>query len=506
MPYLYGTSIQGIQSFIFETGLLKEIAGASELIEHLCRNEGSIRELIGNDSDSVEMLLNAAGNIRFITEDKEILEKVVLRWPMIVAREASGITVSQAVVQYEDPLSSKHLDELEKKLRTQKSFSYGAEFPGLMAIERSRRTGKPATKRDKDKLIDEGSLAKCNRAQSVVGGLMAKIIPADWPDETRISSRFPYDISALTGEGDSSWIAVIHADGNNIGNTIRSIANHTAEKENETKEILKKFSNGIDKATISAAQKAFELVVPRPESGYLGKYPFRPVIIGGDDITIICRADIALNFTHSFLEFFRKYSKENLTPIGERYSLKVLENGLSACAGVAFVKDHYPFHYAVTLATDLCDQAKKSAKEYNLPLTPSCLMYHKVQSSYVDDYSIIAERELQVNEGNIRFDCGPYYLKDEVPEKGAMNLDDLFEKVELLRRPDSPSSGLRKWLSSLYISKEHADQMMKRLKFITEGDKYKSLLEDAIIHRNNVFFSPVFDWLTVVSIMKEGKN
>ena len=34
--YLYGASVQGIQSFIFKTNKLAEIIGASELIEQLC--------------------------------------------------------------------------------------------------------------------------------------------------------------------------------------------------------------------------------------------------------------------------------------------------------------------------------------------------------------------------------------------------------------------------------------------------------------------------------------
>jgi hypothetical protein len=34
--YLYGASIQGIQGFIFETNKLKEIVGASDLIEWFC--------------------------------------------------------------------------------------------------------------------------------------------------------------------------------------------------------------------------------------------------------------------------------------------------------------------------------------------------------------------------------------------------------------------------------------------------------------------------------------
>lgn len=34
--YLYGASIQGIQSFIFQTDRLKDIVGASELVEQAC--------------------------------------------------------------------------------------------------------------------------------------------------------------------------------------------------------------------------------------------------------------------------------------------------------------------------------------------------------------------------------------------------------------------------------------------------------------------------------------
>jgi len=36
MSYLYGASVQGIQSFIFETNELKNIVGASEIIEKIC--------------------------------------------------------------------------------------------------------------------------------------------------------------------------------------------------------------------------------------------------------------------------------------------------------------------------------------------------------------------------------------------------------------------------------------------------------------------------------------
>ena len=35
VKYIYGASIQGIQSFIFQTNELKDIVGASELVENI---------------------------------------------------------------------------------------------------------------------------------------------------------------------------------------------------------------------------------------------------------------------------------------------------------------------------------------------------------------------------------------------------------------------------------------------------------------------------------------
>ena len=34
--YLYGAAVQGIQNFIFQTNTLREIVGASELVEEIC--------------------------------------------------------------------------------------------------------------------------------------------------------------------------------------------------------------------------------------------------------------------------------------------------------------------------------------------------------------------------------------------------------------------------------------------------------------------------------------
>ncbi len=65
--YLYGLTVQGIQSYIFATNKLKEIIGASEIIEQLCITwyDDFLKE---NNIEGTK-LLNAAGNIRFQTDE-----------------------------------------------------------------------------------------------------------------------------------------------------------------------------------------------------------------------------------------------------------------------------------------------------------------------------------------------------------------------------------------------------------------------------------------------------
>lgn len=46
MTYLYGASVQGIQGFIFRTNELRDIAGASELVEQICTR--MFAEMLGN--------------------------------------------------------------------------------------------------------------------------------------------------------------------------------------------------------------------------------------------------------------------------------------------------------------------------------------------------------------------------------------------------------------------------------------------------------------------------
>ena len=76
MNYYYGASIQGIQGFIFATNKLKEIIGASEIVKNI---NYKFEKKFENDKD-VEIILNAAGNIKAVFKNKETLQNHILNF------------------------------------------------------------------------------------------------------------------------------------------------------------------------------------------------------------------------------------------------------------------------------------------------------------------------------------------------------------------------------------------------------------------------------------------
>ena len=89
--YLYGAAVQGIQNFIFQTNKLKEIVGASELVEEVCTEvfkkevDKSFHEY---DGDTGAVLM-ASGHIKYIFDENDsALEKVVKNMPKRVQEHA----------------------------------------------------------------------------------------------------------------------------------------------------------------------------------------------------------------------------------------------------------------------------------------------------------------------------------------------------------------------------------------------------------------------------------
>lgn len=524
--YLYGAAVQGIQGFIFQTNKLKEIVGASELVEQVCTT--AFGKLLGKDINDLDMIIKdenwivgAAGNIKYIFESEETCQKIVREFPRSITEMAPGITISQAVVKLNGDYAEKS-QMLESKLRAQRNRITRPMNLGLMAIKRAPSTGFPGVKYDTKKnggeeLIDEATKLKREASET-----QFKLAEKAFEKEIR-ESDIAFDIEDLTDK--NNWIAIIHADGNGLGQIVQQIGKSAKE--------LSLFSPKLDEITKSSARFAYEWVRNSFfKEQYQGatKIPIRPIILSGDDFTMICRADIAIEYTKQFLETFEESSKKELSKLDvNEKSKQILQNGLTACAGIAFVKASYPFHYAVTLAESLCKRAKDKSKNLvkgtDNKLAPSCLMFYKVQDSFVENFSEIARRTLTPHP-KISLEYGPYYCgkrAEEVARQDAIcenTIDRLMTQVEDLKKEEGKPirSNLRNWLTLLFENTGKANQRMQRICDIGNQEivrslnlqKYSNLksMSSSEINTDSskVAYIPFYDMLSIVSLDIETKK
>ena len=468
--YLYGAAVQGIQDFIFKTNELKHIVGASELVEQICTS--AFEEFAVNG----ESIVRAAGNIKYVYENMEDCKKAFRNFPKKIMLMAPGITVSQAVAAYDDDSKfGEAIDKVEQLLKTQRNKAPKSVMAGLMGIKRANNTGLPVTQINKSgEFVDDSTVQKETFNETKL------LCKKSFTHPNLLHSNIAYDIKDITGKND--WIAIIHADGNGLGKIVQKVG--------KKKDVFREFSQKLDEATKNAAHAAYDKLKLANKIDESGIIPIRPVVLSGDDMTVIIRGELAIEYAKEFIMAFEKETKNLLSNILTGHNVFAdHKDYLTACAGVAFIKSSYPFYYGYQLAEELCGQAKKDTKaiakergsEDNLP--DSCLMFHKVQDSFITDYNAIVERELTIRYGDERtplFKAGPYYL---VSPKEGKNTVKLLEEYSLRLNGESGNgvkSGIRNWITLRIENKEKAAQRLERMKglFSAKDAETISLLSD----------------------------
>lgn len=239
--HLYGASVQGIQDFIFQTNKLKDIIGASGLVKNICDRTFK-DEFLGHGT----LVVSAAGNVKCIFDKEAECRRAVLLFSKRVMEQAPGITISQAMVEWNDGDSfGTACDELEKRLHAQRSKRPKSLVTGLMAMERSRTTGLPAVTTDPE----SGFLDECtrNKREALGEDNAAQLhLCTDFFGKKVYARDVAFDFSDLTRRNE--WIAIVHADGNALGEVV-------ARKSGSPKE-LRDFSTNLDHATKTATQQA----------------------------------------------------------------------------------------------------------------------------------------------------------------------------------------------------------------------------------------------------------
>jgi hypothetical protein len=456
MAWYYTFEAKEIQRFILQSDKLRDMVGGSELVSQLC-DKFLIEALssVGVENPVEAIIANAAGWARIIFNEREQAETFYAHWPLAVSRFAPGLQLIQALVEQSGTLPEA-MDAGFKLLREARNRNL-VQLPEIGPLmERYIRTGGAAVKtmpeREEKVFVDRQTWRKrmaVKKGSSLTGKISEEYLDTEWP----------YEIEEIA-DGKSSYVAVIHADGNDLGATIMKIGDHLKARPDDAAAIFRAFSEAIDEATRAAAASASEATIfadyrSRSAESKKAKIAARPIVLGGDDLTIIVRADLALEFTRVFLEKFEEHSRAILDDKLEQFHIAGRPQFLTACAGIAFVKKAYPFSSAYHMAETLCDHSKHEAKANRVQhgaekYVPSSFTFHRITTSMAEGFREVKAQELTgraaAGTKPLRFWFGPYAVG---AHGGALPA---FQKLRDLSRAAAalPSGSIRTLIDTLH--------------------------------------------------------
>lgn len=433
----------GIQPYIFGSNRLRENIGASYLVSQATDNwarealeklkdqvkqevyafnpkqdQPDAKPRIEDDGLAAELVYAGGGNTVLLFSDKQYAVQFTQILSKRILEEASGINL--VAVHKEFDWHNQSLYEVVQDLMKN----------GLDAKKRSRIPSAP--------LLGLGVTATCRATQLVAVGMSEKF-EDDEPylisreiqkklDAVRFANRQLrerllnttseiYDFPLRTdymgrSEGHSSYVAVIHADGNSMGKRFQKFGKYKCNRDYIID--MRKLSYSVNQAGITALKNVVDILVKSIEIDKDGKrkvkgqfeikdnyLPFRPLVYGGDDVTFVCDGRLGLELATIYLEELEKQ------PIADGKPIK-------ACAGICVVKTHYPFVRAYELSEDLCRKAKGFVKDESKKFTKedfSALDWHFAASGLIGSISEIRQREYEVQAGSLSM--RPISLKKE---------------------------------------------------------------------------------------------
>ncbi|MBD2451578.1 hypothetical protein H6G76_31570 [Nostoc sp. FACHB-152] len=516
--YLVLIETSGNQNYIFSTNKLKENIGASELTyragtkwvleavekvskTHPClslfKNGQQLRDnllnetlnpaIAPNNNVGVEVIVSTSGKALLLVKEEKIAKEIIQYVTLKALKEAPGLDICGVIHKFE--WDNHNLGEINRKIhrefaniRSQKPAN-DLRFLRLPMIDECSTSGLPASLIDNSE-INYSSVVSCSKRNYSEQGLerIRELIKQEKPN-----LNFPKSIRELINyfESESSereWLSVIHADGNGLGEIflkfeeyIKNDNKTCAEANRSYVEKLRHFSINLDICT----EKAFDTAIDAFEFSNQKLVTVIPLVLGGDDLTVVCDGKNAIKFTKIFLNSFEQETAENQI-ISEIAAKALKVSRLSACAGIAIIKPKFPFSSAYQLAEKLMQSAKEVKKkvthpETNQPYPCSAFDFHILYDSSNVDFKSIRSK-LETKSGNIvtqKLHNRPYVVTDDKEIQETKGLEwakfhqfsKLEAKIKALKAKDEndenkrllPNSQIHEMKAGLFLGKSVAD-------------------------------------------------
>lgn len=475
MPVVTGIDILGIQEYVFASNRLRDVVAASWVVDHALKRQADSLLQWGVKDENV--LLAASGNA--IVEFGDIND--ARKWTHCYTRwlhaEAPGLEVVVAHRQYDKGSLAWGLKALAVDLaRAKLERKPNAPQLGLSVTAACSVTGLPATSLDPHDHLPLSLRIESLRRDDVQTRAKERwdsYRPERLEHASEWRAEFPSELDLMgRSPGETSLIGIVHIDGNEVGKRINGWLDRCFSEridDDRVRNEYREWSVAIDKLGETVLRGVVGRVascIIEEEDGHGKKQcvvrgtphelgfrlqdwrddktqkgakntvflPLRPILFGGDDLTFVCDGRIALDLAAAALRAFEGYCIPHLGKDGG-------ETTLSACAGVALVRAHAPFHIGYALAENLCRSAKRcrqSTYESRGIETGCWLDWHVGSKRPTETIDALRKREYQGGNLTMR----PYPLVEVDRRKQSWTWLD----TELLgpgNRPDTAERGLR---------------------------------------------------------------
>ena len=376
MSVLLGLDVHGIQSYLFATSKLREIIGASRIVDDFtgaadddqpfkvleCMKLTPCTSGVPSGDRWHIVVRLGGGVVRLLLPNADLARAFVTYMSTWAIEHAPGLEYDAAWVPFD--LANGSLGDAQGMLVAQinqqrHETNRGAAFNGFPFSAPCVQTGDPAggyTNNTNERLCDASLAKREYQARSDRGDIWAEIL-----GDAKIlqlkgiaDPRNPFvfdteDFSAEDSKG--AYMAVLAIDLNDLGqkglekarNSTGTSAAHafrefTEDVTNATREAFREALDGM----MMADRHSFAVIEGSIES--CKRLPIRPLVFGGDDLTFVLDARLAVAFASAMMRHFESLN-------------------FKGAAGIAFVKSKSPFNRAIDLAESLVASGKVGGRD-----------------------------------------------------------------------------------------------------------------------------------------------
>lgn len=475
---------KGVQRYIFAAGRLRDLIGASEAVHTIATLDGDdllkkVLDALGIDQKNLEISRRASSALS-LHGPRDTLQRVRNQMRLALMTSRPGLELVDSLGEGDCPMTA--LDAAYTGASGIRANAAASVLPlGRPPMLVAPETGMPAIgmvcyQGRGGAVADERLLDQITRPQRDEGDRLQKAQEAGGMDGVALrfhgqpqdNRRIVYPRNLADAERDEGetdtlanptfpWrnesdrrIAIVHIDLSGLG----ELYQQKGGKSPAGNLALAQAIEGIILGAVQAANHA--VLLPEAVDRTIGQFtqalvPARPLVIGGDDITVLVRADLALAFTVRALEEIecRSAKEPDVGP-------------LSAGAGVAIVGASMPFLHANALAESLCKHAKGAAKKVDRAsgqAWPSALSFHLQTATDPERYETILEKSR--DSADMLHTANPYGVgvrAGDLPCPSAQSLLDLaramadlpgafgaFRRIEGVRAEGGTAEADRLW-------------------------------------------------------------